>query len=102
MVSKKQHKTLYTRIWSLIRKWQRINNVSEAELSSYFKVTERTLKEYDKSAHHVTLEKLDNFLDMTGVELNDLIQGDNSGWKDFKLKNSYLQEDQFFKWDKNI
>ncbi len=102
MTKRNQRTVLYKCIWDMVRKWQRINNVSESELASYLRITERTLKEYNKSAHHLTLEKLDNLLDMTGIELNDLMQGYNSGRQDFKPKNSYSQEDQFFKWDKNI
>ena len=64
--------TLYKQIWARIRYWQNLRDVSDAELASYLQVGERTLREYDKSAQHVTLEKVDNLLSVTGMELNDL------------------------------
>lgn len=65
--------TLYKQIWARIRYWQNLRDVSDAELASYLQVGERTLREYDKSAQHVTLEKVDNLLSVTGMELNDLM-----------------------------
>lgn len=56
-----------------LRYWQNLRDVSDAELASYLQVGERTLREYDKSAQHVTLEKVDNLLSVTGMELNDLM-----------------------------
>lgn len=73
MVKKNQRITLYKRIWCKIRYWQNLKDISDAELASYLQVGERTLKEYDKSAQNVTLEKVDNFLYLTGIELSDLI-----------------------------
>lgn len=65
--------TLYKRIWCKIRYWQSLKDISDAELAALLQVGERTLKEYDKSAQNVTLEKVDNFLYLTGIELSDLI-----------------------------
>ncbi|MBP5362364.1 MAG: hypothetical protein J6Y71_04980 [Ruminococcus sp.] len=65
--------TLYKRIWCKVRYWQNLRDVSDTELASYLQVSERTLREYDKSAQHVTLEKIDNLLSITGMELNDLM-----------------------------
>lgn len=73
MAKKNQRITLYKRIWCKIRYWQHLKDISDAELASYLQVGERTLKEYDKSAQNVTLEKVDNFLYLTGIELSDLI-----------------------------
>lgn len=73
MAKKTQRITLYKRIWCKIRYWQNLRDVTDAELASYLQIGERTLREYDKSAQHVTLEKIDNFLSITGMELNDLI-----------------------------
>lgn len=64
---------LYKRIWCKIRYWQSLRDISDAELAGYLQVGERTLREYDKSAQHITLEKVDNFLYLTGLELSDLI-----------------------------
>lgn len=73
MAKKTQRITLYKRIWCKIRYWQNLRDVTDAELASYLKIGERTLREYDKSAQHVTLEKIDNLLSITGMELNDLM-----------------------------
>lgn len=73
MAKKTQRITLYKRIWCKVRYWQNLRDVSDAELASYLQVGERTLHEYDKSAQHVTLEKIDNLLSITGMELDDLM-----------------------------
>jgi hypothetical protein rflaF_15509 len=73
MAKKDKRITLYKRIWCKIRCWQSLRDVTDAELASYLQVGERTLKEYDKSARHVTLEKVDNLLYVTGMDLNDLM-----------------------------
>lgn len=73
MAKKNQRITLYKRIWCKIRYWQSLRDVTDAELALYLQVGERTLREYDKSAKHVTLEKVDNLLSITGMELNDLM-----------------------------
>lgn len=73
MAKKTQRITLYKRIWCKIRYWQNLRDVTDAELASYLQIGERTLREYDKSAQHVTLEKIDNLLSVTGMELNDLM-----------------------------
>ena len=56
----------YTDIWTKIRKWQNKHDVSDAQLAADLRVTEKTLKVYDKSAHHLTLEKIDNLLTAEG------------------------------------
>lgn len=73
MAKKSTRITLYKRIWCKIRYWQNLRDVTDAELASYLQIGERTLREYDKSAQHVTLEKIDNLLSITGMELNDLM-----------------------------
>ncbi len=73
MAKKNQRITLYKRIWCKVRYWQSLRDIPDAELASYLQVGERTLREYDKSARHITLEKVDNLLYVTGMELNDLM-----------------------------
>lgn len=73
MAKKNQRITLYKRIWCKVRYWQSLRDITDAELASYLQVGERTLREYDKSAKHITLEKVDNLLYVTGMELNDLM-----------------------------
>lgn len=64
---------LYKKIWCKIRYWQNLKDVSDKELADYLQVSERTLREYDKNAKNVTLEKVDNFLYMNNMELSDLM-----------------------------
>ncbi len=73
MAKKAARITLYRRIWCKIRYWQQLKEVSDAELASYMQVTERTLREYDKSAQHITLEKIDNLLYIIGMDFNELM-----------------------------
>ena len=64
---------LYKKIWCKIRYWQSLNDKTDEELAVYLQVSVRTLHEYDKNARNVTLEKVDNFLYMNGMELTDLM-----------------------------
>ena len=68
MAKKNLRITLYKRIWCKIRYWQNLRDVTDTELASYLQVGERTLREYDKSAQLVTLEKIDNLLSVTGMD----------------------------------
>lgn len=73
MAKKTARITLYRKIWCKIRYWQQLKEVSDAELASYLQIGERTLHEYDKSAEHVTLGRVDNLLYVTGMDFNDLM-----------------------------
>ncbi len=73
MASKAHRITLYKKLWCKIRYWQSLQDVSDEELAGYLQVGERTLREYDKSAKHITLEKIDNFLSINKMELNELL-----------------------------
>ncbi|SEH85747.1 hypothetical protein SAMN02910265_03068 [Ruminococcus flavefaciens] len=73
MAKKAQRITLYKRIWARIRYWQNLRDISDSELAACLQVSDRTLKEYDRSAQHITLEKLDNFLYVNGMEFSDLM-----------------------------
>ena len=64
---------LYKKIWCKIRYWQNISDVTDSELAAYMQVAERTLKDYDRNAKNITLEKIDNFLYMNNMELTDLM-----------------------------
>ncbi|MBR7083965.1 MAG: hypothetical protein IKI37_02135 [Oscillospiraceae bacterium] len=64
---------LYKKIWCKIRYWQNISDVTDSELAAYMQVAERTLKDYDRNAKNITLEKIDNFLYMNNMELTDLL-----------------------------
>ena len=71
---KEKRITLYKKIWCKIRYWQNLRDISDSELASCLHIGERTLKEYDKDAKNITLEKIDQFLCMNGLELHDLIE----------------------------
>lgn len=73
MNTKKHRVPLYKKIWCKIRYWQSVEDISDKELADYLQVGERTLREYDKDAKHVTLEKVDNFLVVNRMELNELL-----------------------------
>ena len=81
---------LYTDIWAKIRKWQNKHNVSDAQLAADLRVTEKTLKVYDKSAHHLTLEKIDNLLTAEGISLSDLMPE--------RVRTSITRHEEYFVW----
>ncbi len=65
--------TLYKKVWCKIRYWQNLRDIADAELAADLQVGERTLHEYDKCAKHITLEKVDNFLEVNHMELDELM-----------------------------
>ena len=65
--------TIYKKIWCKIRYWQSLKDVSDTELATYLQVCERTLRDYDKNARNITLEKVDNFLAVNSMELDELL-----------------------------
>lgn len=73
MAKKEKRISLYKKIWCKIRYWQSLNDVSDCELAAYLKVCERTLRDYDKNASNITLEKIDNFLVVNSMELDELL-----------------------------
>lgn len=73
MAKKTQRITLYKHIWARIRYWQNLRDISDSELAACLQISDRTLKEYDRSAQHITLEKLDNFLYVNNMDFNELM-----------------------------
>ncbi len=65
--------TIYKKIWCKIRYWQSLKDVSDSQLAAYLQVCERTLRDYDKNARNITLEKVDNFLAVNSMELDELL-----------------------------
>lgn len=65
--------TIYKKIWCKIRYWQSLKDVSDTELATYLQVCERTLRDYDKNARNITLEKVENFLAVNSMELDELL-----------------------------
>ncbi len=70
---KEKRITIYKKIWCKIRYWQSLKDVSDSELAAYLQVCERTLRDYDKNARNITLEKVDNFLVVNSMELDELL-----------------------------
>ena len=64
---------VYKKIWCKIRYWQSLKDISDRELATYLQVCERTLRDYDKNARNITLEKIDNFLVVNSMELDELL-----------------------------
>ena len=72
-MKKEKRVTIYKKIWCKIRYWQSLKDVSDTELAAYLQVCERTLRDYDKNARNITLEKVDNFLAVNSMELDELL-----------------------------
>lgn len=81
---------LYTDIWTRIRKWQNEHGVSDAKLAADLRVTEKALKVYDKSAHHITLEKIDNLFTAENISLSDLMSE--------RVRTSITRHEEYFVW----
>lgn len=72
-MKKEKRITIYKKIWCKIRYWQSLKDVSDTELAAYLQVCERTLRDYDKNARNITLEKVENFLAVNSMELDELL-----------------------------
>ncbi|WP_072416526.1 MULTISPECIES: hypothetical protein [unclassified Ruminococcus] len=59
-------------IWGNIRRFQYINSLTNAQLAEALDVTERTLYSYDKDPSTLTLQRIQRFLDCSGVLMEDL------------------------------
>lgn len=64
---------LYKLVWCKIRYYQQLHDINDENLANSLGVRLRTLKEYDKSAENITLGKLDSFLYINNLNLNDLL-----------------------------
>ena len=64
---------LYKLIWCSIRFWQNLHDVPDLDLANDLGVGERTLKDYDQCAKNITLEKLDSFLYLNNMTLEELL-----------------------------
>ena len=62
-------------VWSNIRKYQYLQRMTDSQLSDSMGVTIRTLYSYDKDPSNLTLEKIERFLNVTGIEMESLIVG---------------------------
>ena len=64
---------LYRKVWFKIRYWQNIKEVQDSELAKYLNVAVRTLRDYDANAKTISLEKVDNFLYMNNMDIEELL-----------------------------
>ncbi len=69
----KENISLYKKVWCRIRYWQSLYDISDSTLAEYLNVCERTLRDYDKNAKNITLEKVNNFLDSCNIGFDDLM-----------------------------
>lgn len=65
--------TVYKKIWGNIRKYQYINDLTDDELAKILELTTRTLYSYDKDPSGLTLKRVQNFIDSSGIDLDALI-----------------------------
>ena len=63
---------LYKKIWCKIRYFQQLNDITDDLLATYLGLSERTMREYDRDARSLTIERVDRFLDCFDMDLNDL------------------------------
>ncbi len=61
-------------IWYKLRYWQRIQDISDAELASCLGCSERTLHNYDVNPSAVTLKTIDCFLFMNDMTLAEFLE----------------------------
>lgn len=72
MAKKAQRITVCKRIWSNIRKYQYLHDLSDDELAKILEITTRTLYTYDKDPSGLTLKRVQSFIDCSGMELDVL------------------------------
>ena len=73
MRMKKQTIPLHRQVWCKIRFWQKLNEVSDERLAGYLMLSARTLREYDADSNNLSLGRLENFMDCTGLTLEQLV-----------------------------
>ena len=71
-MKKEKRKTAHKLIWSKIRYYQILNDITDDELAKYLGVSARTIRNYDHDASNLTLGHLDNFLYAVNIELSQL------------------------------
>ena len=60
-------------IWFKIRYWQNIKGVTDDELAAFMGVCDKTVRSYDTHCDGITLDKIDRFLAVNNMELDDLL-----------------------------
>ncbi len=69
---KKNEIALHRVVWCKIRYWQRLHDASDETLARYLLLSPRTLREYDHDAGNLSLKQIENFLEATGLTLEQL------------------------------
>lgn len=64
---------VYLLIWSNIRRFQYLNGLTDKQISESLGITTRTLYAYDKNPSALTLEKIQQFLEHSGLDMQALI-----------------------------
>ena len=72
-MTRRKNTTVYKKIWGNIRKYQYINDLTDDELAKILELTTRTLYTYDKDPSGLTLKRVQNFIDSSGIDLDALI-----------------------------
>ncbi len=65
---------IYRNIWSQIRHWQYLTETSDKALADSLELRNvRTLKDYDTDPRNITLSRIDRFLFVNNLTLQQLI-----------------------------
>lgn len=64
-------------IWARIRYYQRVLQISDAQLADYLCVCQKTLRSYDKNAENLNIGQLGSFLAQTELTVIDIIPNIN-------------------------
>lgn len=60
-------------LWAHVRMYQCLHDIPNERLADIMMIGERTLREYDKKADKITLDKIDNFLSYSGISITELM-----------------------------
>lgn len=72
-MKKNNRVSIYKVIWFKIRYWQNIKGFTDDELGAFMGVCDKTVRSYDIHCDGITLDKIDRFLAVNNMELNDLL-----------------------------
>lgn len=72
-IKKSKRIPLQKAIWCKLRYWQRLQDISDADLACYLGCTERTLHNYDADPSALTLKTVDSFLQVNDMTLSEFL-----------------------------
>lgn len=70
----KERITLQKLLWCKIRYYQMLHNITDDTLATTLEVNRRTLTTYDKDSGNITLAKVDKFLFVNRITLEELLK----------------------------